>query len=68
MNLPKDSFRDRYGKTTRRQREIRWLTKMIKKKLGMKEDRRLYVETIAGLKKKVEKSGMTLFNIKESLR
>ena len=31
---------------------------MVKKKLGIKEDRRLYVETIAGLKKKAEKSGM----------
>ena len=31
---------------------------MVKKKLGMKEDRRLYVEMIAGLKKKAEKSGM----------
>ena len=33
-------------------------TNMVKKKLGIKEDRRLYVETIAGLKKKAEKSGM----------
>ena len=29
---------------------------MVKKKLGIKEDRRLYVETIAGLKKTTEKS------------
>ena len=34
------------------------LARETKKKLGIKEDRRLYVETIAGLKKKAEKSGM----------
>ena len=107
-DLPKDSFRDRYGKKQGDAVRYATATKMIKKKLGIKEeveivytdkktrkvvskkfkndsearkfirqfdgaagqinfkpssllkreDRRLYVETIAGLKKKAEKSGM----------
>lgn len=56
--LPKDSFRDRYGKKQGDSVRYATATKMVKKKLGIKEDRRLYVETIAGLKKKAEKSGM----------
>ena len=56
--LPKDSFRDRYGKKQGDAVRYATATKMVKKKLGIKEDRRLYVETIAGLKKKAEKSGM----------
>ena len=47
-DLPKDSFRDRYGK--KQGDSVRYvmceLTNMVKKKLGIKEDRRLYVETI----------------------
>jgi hypothetical protein len=56
--LPKDSFRDRYGKKQGDSVRYAVATNMVKKKLGIKEDRRLYVETIAGLKKKAEKSGM----------
>jgi hypothetical protein len=56
--LPKDSFRDRYGKKQGDSVRYATATKMVKKKLGIKEDKRLYVETIAGLKKKAEKSGM----------
>ena len=57
-DLPKDSFRDRYGKKQGDSVRYAVATNMVKKKLGIKEDRRLYVETIAGLKKKAEKSGM----------
>ena len=56
--LPKKSFRDRYGKEKGDAVRFGTATNMVKKKLGIKEDRRLYVETIAGLKKKAEKSGM----------
>ena len=56
--LPKDSFRDRYGKKQGDSVRYAVATNMVKKKSGIKEDRRVYVETIAGLKKKAEKSGM----------
>ena len=57
-DLPKKDFKDRYGKEKGDAVRFGTATNMVKKKLGMKEDRRLYVETIAGLKKKAEKSGM----------
>ena len=57
-DLPKKGFKDRYGKDKGDAVRYGTATNMVKKKLGMKEDRRLYVETIAGLKKKAEKSGM----------
>ena len=57
-DLPKKDFKDRYGKDKGDAVRFGTATNMVKKKLGMKEDKRLYVETIAGLKKKAEKSGM----------
>jgi plasmid maintenance system antidote protein VapI len=57
-DLPKKDFKDRYGKEKGDAVRFGTATNMVKKKLGMNEDRRLYVETIAGLKKKAEKSGM----------
>ena len=57
-DLPKKDFKDRYGKDKGDAVRFGTATNMVKKKLGMKEDRRIYVETIAGLKKKAEKSGM----------
>jgi len=57
-DLPKKDFKDRYGKEKGDAVRFGTATNMVKKKLGMREDRRLYVETIAGLKKKAEKSGM----------
>ena len=57
-DLPKKDFKDRYGKEKGDAVRFGTATNMVKKKLGIKEDKRLYVETIAGLKKKAEKSGM----------
>ena len=57
-DLPKKDFKDRYGKEKGDAVRFGTATNMVKKKLGMKEDKRIYVETIAGLKKKAEKSGM----------
>ena len=57
-DLPKKDFRDRYGKEKGDAVRYGTATNMVKKKLGMKEEKRLYVEMIAGLKKKSEKSGM----------
>ena len=58
--LPKKDFRDRYGKEKGDAVRYGVATNMIKKKDGIKEEhpaKELY-ETIAGLKKKAEKSGM----------
>jgi hypothetical protein len=57
-DLPKKDFKDRYGKEKGDAVRFGTATNMVKKKLGMKEDRRLYIESIAGLKKKADKSGM----------
>ncbi len=58
-DLPKKDFKDRYGKEKGDAVRFGTATNMVKKKLGMKEEKRLYVEMIAGLKKKSEKSGMS---------
>ena len=58
-DLPKKDFKDRYGKEKGDAVRYGTATNMVKKKLGMKEEKRLYVEMIAGLKKKAEKSGMS---------
>ena len=57
-DLPKKDFKDRYGKEKGDAVRFGTATNMVKKKLGMKEDMRLRVEAIAGLKKKSDKSGM----------
>ena len=52
MNYSKKDFKDRYGKKQGDAVRFDELTNMVKKKLGMKEDRRIYVETIDGLKER----------------
>jgi len=56
--LPKKDFKDRYGKEKGDAVRYATATNIVKKKLGIKEEMRLRVEAIAGLKKKAEKSGM----------
>ena len=57
-DLPKKDFKDRYGKEKGDAVRYATATNIVKKKLGIKEEMRLRVEAIAGLKKKAEKSGM----------
>ena len=56
--LPKKDFKDRYGKEKGDAVRYATATNIVKKKLGIKEEMRLRVEAIVGLKKKAEKSGM----------
>ena len=64
--LPKKDFKDRYGKEKGDAVRYATATNIVKKKLGVEstsafnpnEDMRLRIESIAGIKKKAEKSGM----------